>query len=163
MTRSWTTFIVGEMVFLGIAQAIGGPPWTIVAMLAFVSLSWAGPRASTLALAAPALLWLAAFRATGDRELFFPYAMHLAAVVACRAGDRGTGWALAGGGAIAAAFLGVRVWQEATARVLAVEVAVAAVVLGGAVAAIAKLPRQLAFDVAIVAAATLTAFAGLAL
>lgn len=163
MTRTWMTFIIGEVVFLGIAQTIGGPPWTIVAMLAFVSLSWAAPRASTLALASPALLWLAAFRATGDRELFFPYAMHLAAVVACRTGDRGAGWALAGGGVVAAAFLGVRVWQMATARVLTVEAAVAAVVLAGAATAIAKLPRRLAFDGAIVAAATLAAYAGLAL
>jgi hypothetical protein len=36
-----------------------------------------------------ALAWPAATRATGNRELFFPFAMQLAAVVVCRGGRPG--------------------------------------------------------------------------
>jgi hypothetical protein len=106
-------FIVGEIMFLAVAHACGGPPWTIVAMVAFIALAFSGPWVSTLALLAPGLLWLALFQFTGNRELFFPYAMQLAAVVACRVGG-GPGRRLAGGGVVIAAFLAIRVAQQAT-------------------------------------------------
>lgn len=155
-------FIVGEIVFLAVAHACGGPPWTIVAMVAFIALAFSGPWVSTLALLAPGLLWLALFQFTGNRELFFPYAMHLAAVVACRVGG-GPGRRLAGGGVVIAAFLAIRVAQQATPLVLAVELAVAAAILAATVVVRSRLLPHLGVEAAIVATAGLAAYAGLAL
>jgi len=169
MNPSRAAFIVGEVVFLAVAQAFGGPAWTVVAMAALIALSFAGPGLPSLALAAPSLGWLAASLATGNRELFFPYAMTLAAVGVCRGGDRGAMLALAAGAGVAAAFFAVRIRQQATAQVLAVEGAVAAAILAGAWLCRARAPRQPAIsgvcaaDAAIVAAAALAAYAGLAL
>jgi hypothetical protein len=163
MSAPLAVFLVGEVALLLVTQAIGGPPWTVVMLASVVALSLAGPRLESLGLAAASLLWLAAFRVTGDRELFFPYAMQLAAVVICRGGDRGTGFAATAGGAVAAAFLGVRVWQQASAQVLAVECAVAAAIVGMAVLLCGRLPRTRATRAAIIAAAAAAAYAGLAL
>lgn len=155
-------FIVGEIVFLAVTHVGGGPPWTIVAMAAFVALAFSGPWVSTLALVAPSLLWLALFQVTGNRELFFPYAMHLAAVVALRVGG-GPARRLAGGGIVIATFLALRVAQQATPRVLAVELAVAAVILAVTVALQFWAPPHRGLEAATVAAAGLAAYAGLAL
>jgi len=161
MRRIW--FIVGEVSFLAAAQIFGGPPWTLVGGVAFVLLAFAGSSVESLLLAASSLAWLAASIATGDRELFFPYAMQLAAVALCGLAKRGPAWGLAGGGMVAAAFLAVRVAQQAAPRVLAVEGAVAAAILAGAAVACARWPRRGAFDAAIIAASALLAYAGLAL
>ena len=72
MMISRVGFIVGEVVFLAIVQAYAGPPWTLVAVVAFIALAFKRPQAATLGLVVPSLLWLALFRATGNRELFFP-------------------------------------------------------------------------------------------
>jgi hypothetical protein len=66
---------------------------------------------------------------------------------------------------VAAAFLGIRVMQEASWRVLAVETAVTAAVLGGVFLARgpATVMRSWWRDTALVIAASLAAFAGLAL
>lgn len=156
-------FIVGEVVFLAVAQIVGGPPWTLVGGAAFVLVAFAGPSIGALLLAAPSLAWLGASTATGNRELFFPYAMHLAAVALCRLAGRGARQSLAAGGIVAAAFLAIRVAQQATPRVLAVECAVAAAILAGAAFARARWPRSVAVDAVIVAASALLAYAGLAL
>ncbi|MEX0669909.1 MAG: hypothetical protein WD060_05585 [Pirellulales bacterium] len=163
MTISRVGFIVGEVVFLAIVQSYGGPPWTLVAVVAFIALAFTRPWAATLGLVVPGLLWLALFRATGNRELFFPYAMHLAAVAAFRTGDRGATWSLLGGGIVVGVFLVIRVFQDATTRVLAVELAVAAAILTAAVALRACCPRRVTIDAAIIAASALLAYAGLAL
>lgn len=156
-------FVVGEVAFLAVALACGGPPWTLVGGAAFVLLAFAGPRLEALLLAAPSLAWLGASLATGNRELFFPYAMHLAAVVLCRLFGRGWLWGLAGGGLVGAVFLAIRVAQQATPRVLAVECAVATAILAGAALARARWPQGGGVEVAIVAASALLAYAGLAL
>ncbi|NDC53025.1 MAG: hypothetical protein EBZ74_01745 [Planctomycetia bacterium] len=158
-----TAFILGEILFLAIAQVCGGPPWTLVGVAAFLLAMGAGPRGGTIALLAPALVWLGLSRATGDREFFFPYTMHLAAAVACGLGTRGPAWGLAGGGGVVATFLAIRSIQQATARVLAVEFAVAAAILAGVTAMRVGCPRRRGLDAAIVAAAALLAWAGLAL
>ena len=172
MNLSAAAFIAGEVAFLAAVQVFGGPAWTVVAMAALITLSFAGPGLASLALAAPSLGWLAASLATGNRELFFPYAMTLAAVGVCRGGDRGTIWSLMAGAGVAAAFFAVRIGQQATARVLAVEVAVAVAILAGAVLGRTRAPRQPAVggisgvalaDAVIVVAASLAAYAGLAL
>ena len=156
-------FIVGEVLFLAVAQAVGGPPWTLVGGVAFVLLAFTGPSVEPIVLTVPSLAWLGASVATGNRELFFPYAMHLAAVALCRLAGRGIGRGLAGGGLVAAAFLAIRVGQHATPRVLSVESAVAAAILAGAAVACARWPRRGAVDAAIVAASALLACAGLVL
>lgn len=169
MNLSRAIFIIGEVAFLAATQAVGGPPWTVVAMVAFIALSFAGPGLQALALAVPGLGWLAASHATGNRELFFPYAMQLAAVAMCRWGERGAPASLTAGAGVAAVFFAVRFWQQATPRVLAVEFAVAAAILAGVVLVRTRAPRPaggarvFAADVAIVAAAALAAYAGLAL
>ncbi|MFM9057800.1 MAG: hypothetical protein ACKOSQ_01515 [Planctomycetaceae bacterium] len=155
-------FLAGEVVFLVVAQLVGGLPWTLVGGVAFVLLGFAGPCIEAVLLAAPSLGWLGASIATGNRELFFPYAMHLAAVALCRLATRGVGVGLAGGGVVAAAFLAIRVAQQATPRVLAVESAVAAAILAGVAFARARLPQGGIVDAAIVAGAALLACAGLA-
>jgi hypothetical protein len=156
-------FIVGEVLFLAVAQIVGGPPWTLVGGAAFMLLAFTGPRLDTLLLAALSLAWLGAATATGNRELFFPYAMHLAAVALCRLGGRGVGRGLAAGVIVAAVFLAIRVAQQATPRVLAVEGAVAVAILAGAALARGRWPQGGAVDAAIVAASAVLAWAGLAL
>ena len=151
------------MSFLAAAQIVGGPPWTLVGGVVFGLLAFAGPSIQSLLLAVPSLAWLAASVATGDRELFFPYAMQLAAVALCGLAKRCPAWGLAGGGLVAAAFLAVRVAQQATPRVLAVEGAVAAAILAAAAVACARCPRTAATDAIIVAASALLASVGLAL
>ena len=78
-------------------------------------------------------------------------------------------WAVApaggsrGGGVVVAAFLAIRVAQQATPLVLAVELAVAAAILAATVAVRSRLLPHLGFEAALVAAAGLAAYAGLAL
>jgi hypothetical protein len=156
-------FIVGEVILLAVTQAVGGTPWTLVAMAALIPLGFLRPDVVTIALAATCLAWPAATRATGNRELFFLFAMQLAAVVVCRGGRPGAVRAIVGGAAVVAAFLGVRLWQAATPRVLAVETIVAVVILAGSVGARIRASPGWAAEAATVAAASLAAYAGLAL
>jgi hypothetical protein len=64
---------------------------------------------------------------------------------------------------VAAAFLLVRVAQQATPRVLAVERAVAAAILVAATFAWLRFPRPAVMDAAIIVDSALLAYAGLAL
>jgi len=163
MSLSLTCFLVGEVALLLVTQAVGGPPWTVVMLVTLVALSLAGPRIESLGYAVSSLVWLGAVHVTGDRELFFPYAMQLAATAICRGGDRGATAAIVSGAAVAAVFLGVRVWQLATAQVLAVECAVVAAIIGGTLFLRGRLPRSPATHAALVAAAAVAAYASLAL
>jgi len=162
-TISRIGFIIGEVLFLAAAQVWGGPPWTLVGVVTFVLLAFSRPQVGVLAAVAPSLTWLGLAQATGNRELFFPYAMHLAAVVLCALAGRGAAWGLLGGGGVAAAFLVVRVAQQATPRVLAVECAVAAAILVAATFAWSRVPRRAGMDAAIIVGSALLAYAGLAL
>ena len=128
-------FLGIELVFLAAAHVYGGPPWTLLGMLAFVAQIAADFRVGPLAALVPALAWLAGFHVTGNRELFFPYAMYLATHVALLLADRAPWLGCLGGGVMVAVFLAIRVLQAATARVLAVEFAVAAAILAVALAA----------------------------
>ena len=78
--------------------------------------------ADLLALVAASLVWLTLFHLTGDRRLFFPYSIQFAAQVVCAAPMRP---AAAKGGGLIAAFLSIRIWQGASAGVLALELIVA--------------------------------------
>ena len=156
-------FIAVELAFLAAAHVWGGPPWVIMGVLAFTAQVGAGMRLSALPMLVAALAWLAVFRVTGDREYFFPYCMHLASqAIVCLAG-RGSRVAGGAGVLLTAAFLAIRVVQGAGGRVLAVETAVAAVVVAAVIAAIVKLPRRPVADAAIVVGAALLACAGLVL
>jgi len=163
MSLSLPVFLVGEVALLLVTQAVGGPPWTLVMLVTVVAVSLAGPRIESLAQAASSLVWLGAVHVTGDREFFFPYAMQLAATAICRGGDRGAGAAIVSGAAVTAVFLGVRVWQQASGRVLAVECAVVAAIIGVVVFLRGRLPRTPATRAALVMAAAVAAYAGLAL
>lgn len=162
-TISRIGFIIGEVLFLAAAQVWGGPPWTLVGVVAFVLLAFSRPQVGVLAAVAPSLIWLGLAGLTGNRELFFPFAMHLAAVVVCRLADHGTAWAALGGSGVVAAFLAIRAAQRATPRVLAVECAVAGAILVAVTIARVRAPRRVEVDAAIIAAAAVLAYAGLAL
>lgn len=161
MSSVW--FIIGETLFLALAQIVGGPPWTLVGVITFVLIAFTRPGLPLLVLVAPSLVWLVLARATDNRELFFPFAMHLAAVVTCRLANRTAAWGCLGGAAVVAAFLGIRMAQEATLRVLAVECAVAFAILGAVTIVRHLCSRQKGVDAAIATAAAISAYAGLAL
>jgi len=128
-------FIAIELAFLALAHILGGPAWTVLGVIACVAQSTGNLRPTDLATLAPALAWALAARATGNRELYFPFAMHVAAVTAAVPPVARPLNSLAAGGGIVAAFLAIRWLQAATPRVLAVEAAAAALVLMAAVAA----------------------------
>jgi len=162
------SFIVVEVVFLAIAHVFGGPAWASVGMVAYIAQIltqvFSGIRPESLLLVVPSLIWLALFYATGNRELFFPYTMFLATGVAVRAAERTPWLGVLGGGAVVTAFMVIRVLQNATTRVLAVELVIAAAILACAVAARSMSERQAILrDAAIVAVSSLLAYASLAL
>ena len=112
---------------------------------------------------APGAFWLALFVVTGDRRLYFCYTMLYAVQLARLFGVRGRGQAIGVGSVVIAAFLAIRIWQDATAAVLLVELLVAAGVLALGVVwrgGQAESPAQRAV---LSLAASLAAFAGLAL
>ncbi len=154
-------FLLLEMLFLAAAHWLGGPPWTAVGAVAIVSQAFVRPQPARLLLLVPALVWLGLFRLSGNRELFFPYAMALAACVSLPLAARST-W-LGGGGLMVGTFLLIRILQQAGGRVLAVELAVAAVILALVLAVASRARGRWSLKAAIVATASLLAYAGLAL
>jgi hypothetical protein len=157
-----------EAAFLTAAHVAGGPPWTVVAAIAFAVLGVAGSRQDgawreLVWLILPSLGWLAAFWGTGNRELFFPFAMYLAAHAALTVSGRGLGPASAAGGLVVAAFLVIRILQAATPNVLAVEAIAAAVILAATCLVLVRRERSLLGDGLILALASAAAFASLQL
>lgn len=127
--------ILAELGLLAAAQLLGGPPWTVVAAVALVLESAAGLTAAGLARLALAFVWLGIFRLTDNRELFFCFSMTLAIHLALLCAARR--WLLGAvtGGLVIAVFLGFRIAQQATLKVLAVETAVACVILAASLLA----------------------------
>ena len=169
-------FIIVELLFLAVTQIVGGPPWTVIGAIAVVAQTLGGVRIESLALIVPSLAWLALSHATGNRELFFPYTMYLASCVALwnsqRATQRAAWLGPLGGAAIVAAFMVIRILQQATVRVLAVEFVVAAAILALVVVTGSWSRRRVAhvapaahfaWRAAIVAASSLLAYASLAI
>ena len=154
-------FISLQLLFLAIAQAVGGPAWTGLGVIACIALAFAGMQPGRLAVLYPGLAWLAASRLTGNRELFFPYAMVLAAAVAVLLPRHRFYPAAIGGGVLVAAFLAIRIHQGAGGRVLAVESAVA--ILGITLATRSWTGEGVLARAWIPLAASLVAFACLAL
>ena len=156
-------FVVLEMLFLAAAHWLGGPPWTALGAVAIVVQAVVRPRVSRLLLLVPAVVWLALFHVTGNRELFFPYAIALTAFIILPIATRTAWQGWLAGGLMVGAFLAIRLAQQASGQVLAVELAVAAVVLGMVLAAVSHVEGRLPREIALVAAASLAACAGLAL
>jgi predicted GNAT family N-acyltransferase len=160
---SATAFMIAELGFLAGAHFLGGPPWVALGVLAMVGQVAADFRLQPLIGLLPAGFWIVAHTITGNRELFFPYAMALAAHLAGQFIGRGRVMAAAAGGLIVIGFLAIRVGQAATAKVLAVEAAVAAVILAACVAVLPVAALRRGGLVAVVTVASLLALAGLAL
>jgi hypothetical protein len=165
-------FIIVELLFLAVTHVFGGPTWTVIGAIAIVAQTLGGVRIASLALMVPSLAWLAISHATGNRELFFPYTMYLASCMAIRGSDRAdhAAWLGPFGGAVVvAAFMVIRILQQATIRVLVVEFVVAAAILALVVVARALgrryAPRvaPVVWHAAIVAASSLLAYASLAI
>ena len=155
-------FIAVELGFLAAAHLLGGPPWVAIGVLTLAGQVAADFRLKPLVGLLPAACWLAAHELTGNRELFFPYAMALATHLAGQFASRGRVSAATAGGLVTAAFLAIRVGQAATAKVLAVEAAVAAVILALTVALLPLAIKRPWGGLVVAAIASLLAYAGLA-
>ncbi len=126
-------FIAVELVFLALAHQLGGPWWTVLGGVACVVQMTGGVVASTLAPLFPALAWALAARVTGNRELYFPFAMHLAAATITAIPHPPSPWRVVAGLALPAAFLVIRWLQAATPKVLAVEAVATGIVMAAVI------------------------------
>lgn len=136
-------------------MAVGGLPWaciSLVGLLAFIGFgaNWR----EVLLLTLPAMFWLAIFHFTGDRRMFFPFSMLFVACLALR-----DSWATAM--EIMVLFLVARILQDATIRVLAVELIVGVVALSPIYFAQKKLNPLGQWRSAFAVACSLLAFIGL--
>jgi hypothetical protein len=164
MTRvSTATFIALEILCLAATQAWGGWPWTAIGATAIGVLAVVDLRPAALAMVALSLVWLALFRATGNRELFFPFTIHLASLVALRLGRDNLWRGMAGGGLIGGLFLVIRASQQASVKVLGVESVVTSLILGGVLATLQVSRGRGGVEGGIVVLASLLAYASLAL
>jgi hypothetical protein len=144
--------------FVAAAMKLGGWEWALIGAIGLVlalgtDMGWK-PAA---AMGVVGLVWLVLFQITGDSRLFFPYSMQYAVQVACLLKGRVEWPALSGGGGVVAVFALIRFSQQATLPVLAVELVVAAFVLGAASAAYGRLKSR----VGAAALGSVLAFAGL--
>lgn len=157
--------IIVELVLLAVAQFGGGTPWTVLVALALVAEVAGGLTVRGLARLAGGVVWIGAFQITGNRELFFPFAIYLAAHVGLGIARRFPPLGILGSGLVVAAFLAFRIAQGATRGVLAVEAAVAVAILAALFTVRPLLPKvpSTTRDAALTVAASLAAYAGLAL
>ncbi len=144
--------------FVAAAAALGGWEWAVITAIGVVvalgaEMGWQ----PVVAMGMVGLAWLVLFRITGDSRLFFPYSMQYAVQVACLLKGRVKWPVLSGGGSVVAVFALIRVWQQATLPVLAVELMVAAIVLGAAAVAYGRVKSR----VGAAALGSVLAFAGL--
>lgn len=148
-------FIAAELVFLAMAHLVGGPWWTAVGAVACVVQVTGGPRAASIAPLFPALAWAVAAQATGNRELYFPFAMHLAAATLATMPPPAPRSKTLAAMLVPATFLIVRWLQAATPRVLVVETVATGVVMATAAALCRWLPGPAGRWVVPIAAAIL--------
>jgi hypothetical protein len=111
-----TDFLLLLITFL--ALWLGGWHWALFFAVAAIWL-----RFEQTGLWLPAFIWLLAFIWTGDRRLYFPFVIPLIVLVWGGQSAR-AGWGLV------ALFTAIRLAQGASARVLAVELAVTVVAVG---------------------------------
>ncbi len=154
-------FIAIELALLVAMHFLGGPLWVALGACAVVGQILADFRIRPLVGLGSAVFWAAAHHLSGNRELFFPYAMALAVHLAGQFIPRGRWVAVGMGGLIVVVFMSIRVVEQATLKVLAVELAVAAVILAAAVALLPRFSGRPWALAAVTAVASLAAYAGL--
>jgi hypothetical protein len=157
------TFIVLEMLFLAATQTWGGWPWTLIGVVAICTQILIDARPQALAMVAPSLVWLALFQGTGNRELFFPFTIHLASLLTLRSAQGSVWLGMAGGGLLVAVFLAIRASQQASVKVLGVECVVAALILAVVLATVPVVRGRNAVAGGVVILASLLAYVSLAL
>ena len=124
----------------GVAAAIcaaifGGWEWALACSIVLLVVMRGKPGLSgVLYTVAPGCFWLTLFCVTGDRRMFFPYSMQYAIQMACLLHGGVLRKTILGGGGVVSVFALIRAGQEASAKVLVVELVVAAVVLALAMA-----------------------------
>ncbi len=147
-----------SLLFCTLAWLLGGYPWTMVSLftLAILNRKRTGMKNITV-VCALGLVWLLAFKLTGDRRLFFPYSMLFAAAATSTRGR----WVMQG---VAAAllFFAIRIYQDASQSVLLVEGLITVAALSPALVARPKGVPNSATLAAVVALCSAIAFFGLA-
>ena len=118
-------FLVTEVGFLSALAVWGGPAWVGVVVPAIFIEIYCGSQLRSLGMLIPAGIWLVLCTLTGNRELFFPYAMYVTAFMVLRLWKRGQSTAIMGGLFCGGLFLFIRWLQNATTNVLLVEGVVA--------------------------------------
>lgn len=110
-------------VFVAVAYFAGGWEWAVIGALAFAVWWRFGSGRGAIPFSVVSGAWLLLFAISGDRRLFFPYAMQFAIQTACmmlalpaRVGV---------GVSMIAAFLWLRIVQQASREVLLFELVVA--------------------------------------
>ncbi len=121
-----TAFLITEVGFLSALAVLGGPAWVGVVVPAIFVEVYCGSQLRSLGMLMPAGIWLMLCTLTGNRELFFPFAMYVMAFMVSRLWERGPGVAAMGGFFCGILFLFIRWLQSATTSVLLVEGVVAA-------------------------------------
>jgi hypothetical protein len=119
-------FLITEAGFLVALAVWGGPAWVVVILPAIFVEIYSGSQLHSLGMLMPAAIWLGLCTLTGNRELFFPYAMYVMAFMVSRLWERCRGAAIIGGLFCGGLFLFIRWLQNATMSVLLVEGVVAA-------------------------------------
>ena len=119
-------FLITEVGFLSALAVWGGPAWEGVVVPAIFIEVYCGSQLRSFGMLMPAGIWLVLCTLTGNRELFFPFAMYVMAFMVSRLWERGPGVAAMGGFFCGILFLFIRWLQSATTNVLLVEGVVAA-------------------------------------
>lgn len=122
--------ILASLIALAVTVLYGGWEWALLILVVLVTL-WPAqfsvvPMLTTMGVS---FFWFALFRATGDRRLFFPYAMQFAVQMPYLLQGRVSRPAIVGGGGVVAVFALIRLAQSATVGVLVVELFVAAAIV----------------------------------
>ena len=152
------------LIALSITALYGGWEWALICFVALVTL-WSGRFSLVLMLATMGVsfFWLALFHSTGDRQLFFPYAMQFAVQMPYLLHGWGSKAAIAGGGGVIAVFILIRIAQAAPVGVLIVELFVATAILALVVKVCGPKGRGLRTRVIAGILGSALAFAGLAI
>lgn len=156
-------FVVGEASIIALVAFMGGPAWTGMTVLALLAEVAAGSHLAGLVWLTVAVGWLAVAQVTQNRELFFPFAIAVTALIACRLRRRSLAVSMLGAIAGVFVFLAIRVAQQATWQVLATEAAVASGILLVIVTGCRWLPERSWATGVLMAVASMLAYLGLSL
>lgn len=121
--------ILISLIAVAAAAFYGGWEWALLSLVVVTLCRLRSNSLSILATIGVSALWLAIFHSTGDRRLFFPFAIQFAVQMPYLLKDRVARPVLVGGGGMIAIFMLIRISQSATVSVLLVELVVAVIVL----------------------------------